>query len=107
MRFVPFAGEALGFGALGGRHLLRNVVAIFDGLLAVFKGVSRRGGLAVGNPHRWGDTFDGLTVLLDEIEEKGVKAVLVEADDRGAGGVEGDALRNILKILEARNVFPR
>ena len=68
---------------------------------------NRRGGLAVGNPHRWGDTFDGLTVLLDEIEEKGVKAVLVEADERGAGGVEGDALRNILKILEARNVFPR
>ena len=65
---------------------------------------SQRGGLAVGNRHRWRDTFDGLTVLLDEIEEKGVKAVLVEADDRG---VEGDALRNILKILEARNVFPR
>ena len=65
---------------------------------------NRRGGLAVGNRHRWRDTFDGLTLLLDEIEEKGVKAVLVEADDRG---VEGDALRNILKILEARNVFPR
>ena len=25
MRFVPFAGEALSFGDLGGRHLLRNV----------------------------------------------------------------------------------
>jgi hypothetical protein len=74
---------------------------------------SRRGGLAVGNRHRWRDTFDGLTLLLDEIEEKGVKALLVETDEHAASSetltlrAEGDALRNILKILEARNVFRR
>ena len=51
--------------------------------------------------------------MLDEIEEKGVKALLVETDEHAASSetltlrAEGDALRNILKILEARNVFRR
>ena len=43
MRFVPFAGEALGFGDLRGRHLARNIVAKLHCLLPVFTGVSRRG----------------------------------------------------------------
>tara|TARA_R110000824_G_scaffold8899_1_gene40362 strand:+ start:14230 stop:14505 length:276 start_codon:yes stop_codon:yes gene_type:complete len=59
---------------------------------------NRRGGLALGNPRRWEDTYDGLTVLLDEIEKEGVEAVIAEADDRGAGEVEGTALRKIFVL---------
>jgi len=57
---------------------------------------NRRGGLALGNAHRWGDTLDGLVVLIDEIEEKGLYLVLEEADERG---VEGNDLRKLLTLL--------
>ena len=57
---------------------------------------NRRGGLAVGNPRRWEDTCNGMVVLLDEIEAKGISAVIKEADERG--GIEGDALRKIFVV---------
>ena len=57
---------------------------------------NRRGGLAVGNPHRWEDTCSGMTLLLDEIERDGVAAVIEAADERGTG--EGDALRKMFVI---------
>ena len=62
---------------------------------------NRRGGLALGNAHRWGDTLDGLFVLQAEIEEKGLRAVLEDADERG---VEGRDLRNLLSLLENNDV---
>jgi len=64
---------------------------------------NRRGGLAVGNPHRWGDTLDGLTVLLDEIRDNGLRAVLEEADERG---VEGRDLRHLLLLLRGAEALP-
>ena len=57
---------------------------------------NRRGGLAVGNAHRWEDTCNGMTLLLDEIERDGVAAVIEAADERGTG--EGDALRKMFVI---------
>jgi len=56
----------------------------------------KRGGIAVGNPHRWGDTFDGLLILVDEIEEKGLDRVLEEADKRGS---EGYDIRKLFVLL--------
>ena len=61
----------------------------------------RHGGLAVGNRHRWGDTFDGLQVLVDEIEEKGLDRVIEEADERGG---EGYDLRKLFVLLRDKRL---
>ena len=61
----------------------------------------KRGGIAVGNPYRWGDTFDGLEILVDEIEEKGLARVLEEADERG---LEGRDIRKLFKSLRNRHL---
>ena len=42
VRFVPFAGEALGFGELGGGHEACKGVATPDSYPPVFIGESRR-----------------------------------------------------------------
>ena len=62
---------------------------------------NRHGGLAVGNQHRWGDTFDGLQVLVDEIEEKGLDRVIEEADERGG---EGYDLRKLFVLLRDKRL---